>query len=216
MRSTTIGQDLTARPCRAAQDRLGRRLLDPDRLDPHPIASIELLGRLPPRHRESDCSGDGPRRGELPQPGEVRRADRSNRRDLGEQALARIGRQDPVLLVDAGVGKEGLVRAAAVRTGPILAARADHGTLKKEESSLWMSNFVTISNGSSAPRLKRTLCPEADVIRELQAWLREHQAGEESEQPTSRQPMTDEEFWQHLLRTGRISQLPAADGQGWT
>jgi Arc/MetJ-type ribon-helix-helix transcriptional regulator len=48
---------------------------------------------------------------------------------------------------------------------------------------------------------------EEDVIREVRAWLRER----DPEPSTARQPMSDEEFRQHLLRTGRVSQLPAAD-----
>ena len=37
---------------------------------------------------------------------------------------------------------------------------------------------------------------------------------EESEHPAVRQPMTDEELRQYLLRTGRISQLPTGDWKG--
>jgi Arc/MetJ-type ribon-helix-helix transcriptional regulator len=54
-----------------------------------------------------------------------------------------------------------------------------------------------------------------DVIREVQAWIREQVAGEAPEPPV-RPPMTDEEFRQHLLQTGRISQLPDADWKSRT
>ena len=53
-----------------------------------------------------------------------------------------------------------------------------------------------------------------DVMRAIRAWLHEHDAEEESEHPAAPQPMTDEEFRQHLLRTGRISQLPTGDWKG--
>ncbi len=52
-----------------------------------------------------------------------------------------------------------------------------------------------------------------DVLRAVRAWLHEHDV-EESEHPAVRQPMTDEELRQYLLRTGRISQLPTGDWKG--
>lgn len=52
---------------------------------------------------------------------------------------------------------------------------------------------------------------EEDVIREVRAWLREHDHEEGLESAKAHRPMSDEEFRQHLLRTGRISQLPTAE-----
>lgn len=48
---------------------------------------------------------------------------------------------------------------------------------------------------------------EEDVLQEVRAWL----VARAPEPPGPRQPMSDEEFRQHLLRTGRVSQLPVAD-----
>jgi hypothetical protein len=55
---------------------------------------------------------------------------------------------------------------------------------------------------------------EEDVLRDVRAWLRERDPDEVVDQSTARRPMSDEEFRQHLLRTGRVSQLPAADREG--
>ncbi len=57
---------------------------------------------------------------------------------------------------------------------------------------------------------------EEDVIREVLAWIRENDAGKGPEPPATRPPMTDEEFRQHLLQTGRISQLPYAEWRSRT
>ena len=49
------------------------------------------------------AADDHPGRGQLPQPVQLRRADRPDRRDLLEQPAARVGRQEPELVVDAGI-----------------------------------------------------------------------------------------------------------------
>jgi hypothetical protein len=49
------------------------------------------------------------------------------------------------------------------------------------------------------------------VIREVQAWIREKEAGEVPEPTTASPAMNDEEFRQHLIQKGRVSQLPDAD-----
>jgi Arc/MetJ-type ribon-helix-helix transcriptional regulator len=50
-----------------------------------------------------------------------------------------------------------------------------------------------------------------DVLRAVREWLRERDSESGFETSTARRPMSDEEFRQHLLRTGRVSQLPVAD-----
>ncbi len=54
------------------------------------------------------------------------------------------------------------------------------------------------------------------MIREVLAWIREHEEGQGPEPSATRPPMTDEEFRRHLLQTGRISQLPDAEWRSRT
>ena len=50
-----------------------------------------------------------------------------------------------------------------------------------------------------------------DVIQEVRDWLLERGVGPDPGPPPAKRPMSIEEFRQHLLQTGRVSQLPSAD-----
>ena len=52
---------------------------------------------------------------------------------------------------------------------------------------------------------------EEHILREVRAWLRERQPDEVPERSATPPPMSDDEFRQHLLRTGRVSRLPTGD-----
>ena len=56
---------------------------------------------------------------------------------------------------------------------------------------------------------------QEDVLHDVRSWLRERDPDGVVDQSTAPRPMSDEEFRQHLLRTGRVSQLPAADRKDW-
>lgn len=50
-----------------------------------------------------------------------------------------------------------------------------------------------------------------DVIREVRYWIRGRDPEPDPGPSRASRRMSDEEFRQHLLRTGRVSQLPAVD-----
>src|SRR5262249_8146923 len=98
-----------------------------------------------------------------------------------------------------------------------LASGADHATLKeRRDRAMDVQLCEDLERLVQAQLQSGRYTREEDVIQDVWAWLRDHQTGEASEQPSRPRPMTDAEFRGHLLRTARISELPVADGKGWT
>jgi len=91
-------------------DRFRSGLLDSGRLDPHPLAALELHPRFLAGPRQANGGGNSRGRGQLAQSLEIRRQNRSNFGDLLEQAATGEGGQDPGLgFGGLGQGARGLL-----------------------------------------------------------------------------------------------------------
>jgi tRNA-dihydrouridine synthase B len=135
-------------------DELRRALLDPDRIDPHLLAALELRHGLATALEQSDRGGDSLGRSQFPKPGYVRGTDRSDLRNRRQKAKTRLGRQDPGFRIDrtssARVDLGSSRRAIATRMEMRL--HAEHA----DEETVLLAHFLDLERSvPAAPPIVR-------------------------------------------------------------